>query len=90
MKRLSVYLVTILFLAVSVITVYGGEEGGNAKALFEQKCSVCHSIDRPKSKKKSKEGWGATVTRMKNINRAPVTEEEAQMIINFLAQHYGI
>jgi hypothetical protein len=89
MKQLAVYLVTILFLAVTSVTVYGGEEGGNVKALFEKKCSLCHSIDRPKSKKKSGDGWKSTVTRMKNVNGAPVTDEEAKMIIQHLTDNYG-
>jgi hypothetical protein len=66
------------------------EEKANAEQLFESKCSLCHSIDRPKSKKKSKEGWETTVMRMKNKNGCPITDEEAQMIIDYLADKYGI
>ena len=58
----------------------------NAEKLFESKCSICHSIDRPKSKKKSKEGWESTVMRMKNKNGCPITDEEAKMIIDYLAE----
>lgn len=57
--------------------------------LFESKCSICHSIERPKSKKKSKEGWETTVMRMKNKNGCPVTDEEAKKIIDYLAEKYG-
>jgi hypothetical protein len=57
--------------------------------LFESKCSICHSINRPKSKNKSKEGWEATVMRMKNKNGCPITDEEAKMIIDYLAEKYG-
>ena len=61
----------------------------NVKQLFESKCSLCHSIERPKSKKKSKTGWETTVMRMKNKNGCPITGEEATMIINYLADNYG-
>ncbi len=66
--------------------------GGKVKAeqLFESKCSLCHTIDRPKSKKKSKEGWEATVMRMKNKNGCPINDEEAKMIIKYLADNYGM
>jgi nitrate/TMAO reductase-like tetraheme cytochrome c subunit len=57
--------------------------------LFESKCSLCHSIDRAKSKKKSKAGWEAAVMRMKNKYRAPITDEETKMIIDYLAEEYG-
>ncbi len=62
----------------------------NAEQLFKSKCSICHSIDRPKSKKKTKEGWETTVMRMKNKNGCPITDEEARMIIDYLADEYGI
>ncbi|MEN8264460.1 MAG: hypothetical protein ABFR82_13470 [Nitrospirota bacterium] len=65
------------------------EEKINAEQLFESKCSVCHSINRPKSKEKSKEGWETTVMRMKNTNGCPITDEEAKMIIDYLAEEYG-
>ena len=61
----------------------------NVEQLFEKKCSICHSIDRPKSKKKSKEKWEATVMRMKNNNGCPITDEETKMIIDYLAEEYG-
>ena len=61
----------------------------NVEQLFESKCSICHSINRPKSKKKSKEGWETTVMRMKNKNGCPITDEEAKMIIDYLAEEYG-
>ncbi len=60
-----------------------------AKTLFETKCSICHTIERPKGKKKSIEGWEATVMRMKNTNGCPITDEEAGMIIDYLAENYG-
>jgi cytochrome c5 len=90
MKKLVVSLVIVLFLTVSAITVYGVEEAVNAKSLFEQKCSLCHSIDRPKSKQKSADAWKSTVMRMKNTNGAPVSDEEAKIIIEYMTENYGI
>jgi len=60
-----------------------------ARQLFESKCGLCHSIDRPGSKNKTKEEWRTTVMRMKNVNRAPITAEEAEAIIDHLAENYG-
>ncbi|GAB4259563.1 MAG: hypothetical protein Kow0092_07860 [Deferrisomatales bacterium] len=60
-----------------------------ARGLFEAKCSLCHSIERPKRKRKTKEGWTRTVMRMKNRNGCPVTDEEAATIIDYLTAHHG-
>ena len=57
--------------------------------VFESMCSKCHSINKPKSKKKTKAEWGATVMRMKKTNGALITAEEAKMIIDFLHEEYG-
>lgn len=90
MKKLHVYLLMVSFLAVSVISAYSAEKPKvDAKALFEQKCSTCHSIDRPKSKKKSAKEWENTVMRMKNVNGCPVTDEEAKVIIDYLSKNFG-
>ncbi len=62
--------------------------------LFEKKCSVCHSLDRIQSKRKTYNGWEATVTRMLDVNgareRAGITDEEAKTIIEYLAATYPI
>lgn len=65
------------------------EDKTDVSQLFESKCSICHSIDRPKSKKKSKQNWESTVMRMKNKNGCPITDDEAKIIIDFLAEKYG-
>jgi len=64
-----------------------------AQMVFEETCSVCHSIDRPKSKKKSRAEWQETVKRMQDVNgarqKADLTDEKALIIINHLSANYG-
>jgi hypothetical protein len=60
----------------------------DATALFEEKCGICHSTDRPKSKQKTISEWAATVERMREKG-ASFTDEEAMVIVDHLAQHYG-
>lgn len=88
MRSISVCFFAILFLVVSANGVYSNEKSMNAKDLFEQKCGLCHSLDRPKSKKKTAAEWESTVMRMKNNNGAPVTDEDAKMIIEYLSENY--
>jgi mono/diheme cytochrome c family protein len=76
-------------LFASALAFPAGAQGDGGKALLEQKCSICHSADRPKAKKKDRAGWEKTVMRMKNVNGCPITDEEAKTIIDYLAKNYG-
>lgn len=76
-------------LAVSSLSPIISRAEEDTKALFEAKCSVCHSVDKPKSKKKSKEEWQSTVLRMKAKPKASISDEEAAKIIDYLATHCG-
>jgi len=60
-----------------------------AKALFEKKCSVCHSLSRPLGEHKDLAGWTKTVTRMQKVNGCPITDQEAKTIIDYLAAVRG-
>ena len=91
MKKWAAILVGAIVISAAAGSVSYGEEGSStAKGLFEQKCGICHSIDRPKSKKKSPDQWEQTVMRMKHTNGAPVTDTEAGVIIKYLSEHYGM
>ena len=90
MKLRFIFMAGVICLCLSGIHAYSAEEPGvDAKSLFEQKCSRCHTIERPKSKLKSRAEWEATVMRMKNVNGCPITDEEAKIIIQYLAENYG-
>ena len=89
MMRLTIYFVIAALLITSGAMVKGAYTGeADAQALFEQKCSICHSTDRPKSKKKTASEWAATVERMRK-NGCPLTDEEAKVIVDHLAKNYG-
>ncbi len=91
MKKKKIVIVSLaLIFSLTGITVYGAEETKvDAKALFENKCSQCHSADKPKSKKKTEKEWESTVMRMKNVNGCKITDEEAKAIIGYLTAAYG-
>ena len=61
----------------------------DAKALFEKRCSICHSIDRPLSNTKSGEEWRQTVMRMKAHAGDRISDEEAEIIITYLTEVRG-
>jgi len=58
------------------------------RVLFEETCSQCHSISIPKAEKLSKDDWQYTVTRMRS-NGCAISDEEAAIIVDYLAVNYG-
>lgn len=58
------------------------------KSLFETKCSVCHSIDRPLSKTKTHEEWRSTVNRMAGKKADHLSPGDIEAIAAFLALGY--
>lgn len=58
------------------------------KSAFENKCSVCHKLERPLSKTKTAEEWKTTVTRMAGKRQGHLSSEEVEAIAAFLALGY--
>jgi len=90
MRRISVCCLAMVFLMASVVLSQNAQQDQpvDAKALFENKCSTCHSIKRPMSKKKTEAKWTETVARMRK-HGCVLTDEEAQIITDYLAKNYG-
>lgn len=59
------------------------------KELFEKKCSSCHSLSRPLGQTMDRNGWAATVTRMQKVNGCPITDDEANAIVDYLVKVRG-
>ena len=57
--------------------------------LLATRCSVCHSADRVKRERKSREQWEETVTRMIGKG-AQLAGEEKVILIDHLAKNYGL
>ena len=81
--------VIVFSLILTGITLYAADGAKmDAKALFEKKCSMCHSLDKPKSKHYSEAEWKSTVGSMKEYG-CPLTDEETNTIIKYLTENYG-
>lgn len=57
-------------------------------ALFEERCSMCHSLDRSTSAQKTLDEWEQTVTRMVGKG-AQLDSAEQTMVIEYLAATYS-
>ncbi len=89
--KLSILILTMLafFSSGCVPMQCYAQEKIDAKALFEKKCSACHSTSRPKSLSKTKEEWTKSVTKCKEKKNSNISDEEAKIIIDYLAKTYG-
>lgn len=56
--------------------------------LLETRCSVCHSADKVKQAKETREQWDQTVIDMVNEG-AQLTEAEKTVLLDYLAKTYG-
>jgi hypothetical protein len=90
MRRLCLIFILgwLIVLAFSLVLSIAAEEN-NAKALFEARCSQCHSNSRPLKKIKSEEEWRQTVTRMKGKAGRRISNEEKEIIIKYLSEIRG-
>jgi cytochrome c5 len=56
--------------------------------LLQDRCTQCHSLDRVTAASKTQAEWEATVARMRDKG-AELTDEEAQILTEYLAETYG-
>ncbi len=59
------------------------------KALFEQKCGVCHSVDRATARQESKEQWTEIVKSMQGKKADWISDAEVAKIVEFLTTEHG-
>ena len=59
------------------------------KSLFEQKCGVCHGLDRATVRHESKEKWAEVVKSMQGKKADFISDAEATKIVEFLAAEHG-
>jgi len=59
------------------------------KTLFEQRCSVCHGLDRATARQESKEKWTAIVKEMQGKKADWISDADLAKIVEFLASEHG-
>jgi len=63
----------------------GAGEGVEPRALFEARCSKCHSLDRT-NRSESPKGWQALVNRMSGKPGSGISEQDAEIILQYLVE----
>ena len=72
-----------LFLLITCAGKQVSSESLEPKALFEKRCSRCHSLDRT-NKNESGEYWKSTVQKMKKKFFSGISDEEANIITEYV------
>jgi len=69
---------------------YGALKPGPSVEIARIYCGVCHSTDyivmQPRVDAKQ---WQALVTKMIKVNGAPISDQDAKTIVEYLASEYG-
>lgn len=79
---MSKYLMTLILILAVISTV--SAENISPKDIIEKRCTVCHSINRVYSGKKSKAEWEITVDRMISYG-AQLNQDERETVIKHLS-----
>jgi mono/diheme cytochrome c family protein len=58
------------------------------QALFEQKCSQCHGLERATSRTKTKEKWAAILKQMEEKQGAGISDADAEKILDYLVTEH--
>ncbi len=82
-------LLTLTALAAVVGLHHAGTVSAPGLGRFEQTCGGCHIRARPLFFVKTPAQWRVTVTRMRKLERAPLSEAQAEDVIGFLAGARG-
>jgi len=61
----------------------------DGKTLFDNKCGVCHGIDRAIVRAETKEKWASIVKEMQGKKADWISDAEAAKIVEFLVAEHG-
>lgn len=65
-------------------------KGGEGRVKTETLCNICHSTDYITTQPKfPRSQWTTTVNKMIKVMGAPISDEDAKIITNYLVTNYG-
>jgi cytochrome c5 len=62
--------------------------GGDGQALLNERCTICHNLNRVTTLRNTADQWNKIVSRMVQ-NGAQLTPAEQTILVNYLAKTYG-
>ena len=90
----TILLIAALALAFGIVAAQERKielKDGPGRAQVEANCGSCHSLDYIplNSPILDRSGWDAEVTKMIKAFGAPISAEDAKLIVDYLAANYG-
>jgi sulfite dehydrogenase (cytochrome) subunit B len=66
-------------------------KAGPGHDITAARCAICHSLDYipANAPAMNRAGWDKTIQKMRKAYGAPITDEEAQQILEYLAGNYS-
>jgi mono/diheme cytochrome c family protein len=61
----------------------------DGKTLFDNKCGVCHGIDRATARSETKEKWASIVKDMQGKKADWISDADAAKIVDYLVAEHG-
>lgn len=64
---------------------------GVGRELFVARCTICHSLDYVEMHAKfaNRGLWETSINKMRNAFKAPITDEEARQILDYVERAYA-
>lgn len=59
-----------------------------ARELFVEACTACHTLDRVRAQRLTREEWRGTIAGMLSEG-VPLTDEEMTLVVDYLAANFG-
>ncbi len=66
----------------------GEQKDDTARQLVMDACTACHTLDRVKAQRLSREEWRQEIAGMLSEG-VPLTDDEVSLVVDYLAQHFG-
>ena len=85
---MSCFLLTASVVAGAEVSRPAEPDESKARELFVDICTSCHTLERVKVQALSKEEWAGLIKGMVSEGAA-ITDEEMDLIVGYLARHYG-
>jgi hypothetical protein len=99
-RNLITILVFVFALSLGILSCGSSNEEKNletappttvdVKQFIKEKCNMCHFTDRVYDKKRAPLEWLNLVKRMRLKNTSWISEQEADMILNYLVKNWSV
>jgi len=90
-KKIALWQILPLLLTSATLQAEPEAAPGAGREVFIARCTICHSIDYVEMHARfgTRQVWEASVNKMRNAFKAPLTDEEAKQILDYLERQYG-